>query len=119
MKKLVKGRIPMTVVAAIFCAPAMAAQYFCSGPVTGVTVSPSGVVQAENAGGQSWGYFCQIGATNNGVSSDACKAILTVLLTAQATGKSVTIAYDDANNCTTSRAWSWLNTIYWGPKIDN
>jgi len=118
MDKLNKGRILVAFAASIFCAPAMAVQYFCSGPVTGVTVSPSGVVQAEHAGGQSYGYFCQIGATYNGVSSDACKAILTVLLTAQTTGKSVTIAYDDANNCATNRAWTWLNTIYWGPKLD-
>lgn len=119
MRMLEKGRMLMTLAAAIFCAPAMAVEYSCVGPVSGVTVSLAGVVSAESAGGQNWGYFCQIGATTNNASSDACKAVLSLLLTAQATGKSVRLWYNDSNTCSTYRGWQWLNTVYWGPKLED
>jgi len=52
-------------------------------------------VSAANAAGQSWGYFCQRGATTNNVTPDACKGILAVLLTAQTSGKHVRVWYSD------------------------
>jgi hypothetical protein len=73
MSKLNKARILATLAAAIVCAPAMAVDYSCDGPVTGVTVSPGGIVSAGTAGGQSWGYFCQLGTTTNGIGPEACK----------------------------------------------
>lgn len=103
--------------------PAMATvHYACGGPVDGVTVSPGGVVSASSAGGQHWGYFCQLGATTNGVSNDACKGILATLLAAQASGKSVNLWFDDDYDCNwhaSNGAWAWLNTVYWGPSILN
>src|SRR5687767_1588871 len=39
MRKQNKGRFLTTFAAAIVCAPAMAVDYSCAGPVTGVTVS--------------------------------------------------------------------------------
>jgi hypothetical protein len=110
----------VSAVAALLCAaPAMAAHYACAGPVNGVTASPGGVVSAAAAGGQSWGYFCQLGATTNNVSPEACKGILAVLLAAQASGKTVTVWYDDELTCSTHAGWAWLNTIYWGPTIND
>ena len=62
----IHGRGIVAAIAALLCgAPAMAVHYACSGPVNGVTVAPSGVVSAAAAGGQSWGHFCQLGATAN------------------------------------------------------
>jgi hypothetical protein len=99
--------------------PAIAAvHYACAGPVNGVTVSPAGVVSAAAAGGQTWGYFCQLGTTTNNVSPEACKGILAVLLAAQASGKTVTLWYDDDLSCSTHASWAWLTTVYWGPTIN-
>lgn len=117
MYKLNKARILATLAAAILCAPAMAVDYSCDGPVSGVTVGPGGHVSAAYAGGQSWGYFCQLGNNSNNVSPEACKGILSVLLTAQATGKSVRIWYRDDLSCSTNRGWNWLSTLYWGPAL--
>ena len=98
------------------------ANYACSGPVNGVTAGPNGVVAAESAGGQHWGYFCQLNTTVNNVDADGCKGILSVLLAAQASGKSVSVWYTDDHDCTwhgTNGAWTWLATWYWGPTINN
>jgi hypothetical protein len=103
-------------------AQASAANYACAGPVSGVSVSPGGVVSAESAGGQHWGYFCQLGATTNTVTSDACKGVLAVLLAAQASGKSVNLWFSDANDCAwhaSNGSWAWLTTWYWGPTSIN
>ena len=97
--------------------PAFAAKYSCDGPVSGVTITPSGTVSAEAAGGQSWGFFCQLGTTTNNVNPETCRGILSLLLAAQATGKSVRLWYDDGLSCSADRSWAWLTTVYWGPSI--
>jgi hypothetical protein len=104
------------------CAPTFAVNYACSGPVNGVSVSPGGVVSAESAGGQHWGYFCNLGTTNNNVSSEACKGILATLLAAQHTEKVVTLWFGDDYDCNwhaSNGSWAWLTTWYWGPTASN
>jgi hypothetical protein len=75
------------------------------------------VVSAASAGGQSWGYFCTFNDSVNGVTPEACKGILAVLLAAQASGKQIRLWFDDSNSCSTNRGWNWLSTLYWGPSI--
>ena len=117
-KKSFLSRVPVALAAAFISLPALAVDYACDGPVNGVTVGPSGVVSAASAGGQSWGYFCQVNGTSNGISPEACRGMLAVLLTAQASGKQVRIWFrDDYNNCSTPRGWAWLSTMYWGPSM--
>jgi hypothetical protein len=95
------------------------AMYSCSGPVQNVEVGPSGVVTVlAPAAGLGPAYLCEIGTTINGVGPDACKAILSVLLTAHATGASVTFDYSDALTCTTHPTWDWLTGWYYGPEYD-
>jgi hypothetical protein len=95
------------------------ANYFCSGPVLSVDVSPTGIVTVNApAAGLNYAYPCQIGATNNGVGPDACKAILSILIAAHATGASVTFAYDDSLTCATHPAWTYLTGWYYGPEYD-
>jgi hypothetical protein len=92
---------------------------FCSGPVLSVDVSPTGIVTVNApAAGLNYAYPCQIGATNNGVGPDACKAILSILIAAHATGANVTFAYDDSLTCSTHPAWTYLTGWYYGPEYD-
>lgn len=93
--------------------------YACAGYVTGVTIGPTGVVAAERIPGGIWVYVCQIGATYNGVGPEQCKAIYTLLLTAQTTGKQVTMWFEDGLNCTTHPAWAPLTGWYFGPMLVN
>lgn len=109
-------RVTSTVLLALTASPAFAT-YACIGPVTGVTVGPTGVVSAQSAGGQQWAYFCRLGVTENSVSPEACKGVLTVLLTAQTTGKNVQLWFDDGLTCSTHPTWAWLAVWYWGPQL--
>jgi hypothetical protein len=73
--------------AGMTAAPNAVANYSCTGPVINVDVSPSGVVVVNApAAGLNFAYPCQIGTTTNGVGPDVCKAILSILLVAHATG---------------------------------
>jgi hypothetical protein len=60
MSKLNKARILATLAAAIVCAPAMAVDYSCDGPLTGVTVSP-GDSLGRNRGRPELGLFLPTG----------------------------------------------------------
>jgi hypothetical protein len=116
-KRTMIGKVALALAFALASQVALAVDYSCDGPVNGVTVGPGGHVSAASAGGQQWGYFCQLGATTNGVSPEACKGMLAVLLAAQASGKSVRMWFRDSNNCSTYRGWNWLDTLYWGPSM--
>ena len=97
--------------------PRFAQAYTCSGPVTGLTTSPVGLVVAESMGGVSWAYVCQLGTNYNGVTPEACKAIHATLLTAQLTGKQVTLWFTDGGNCASHQAWTPLQGWYFGPQL--
>ncbi|HEY8102388.1 MAG TPA: hypothetical protein VIF82_16740 [Burkholderiaceae bacterium] len=97
---------------------AQAASYACSGVVTGVALSPSGVVTVYSAdAGLNAAYICQIGSTYNGVGPDACKAILAVLVSAKATGIHAEWSFNDGLSCTTHPAWDVLTGWYYGPVL--
>ncbi len=116
------GQLAVAGILGVMAAEAMATNYSCGGPVNGVTVDHNGVVVAESAGGQHYGYFCQIGGASNNVTSDACKGILSVLLTAQSTDKSINIWYNDTHDCAwhaSNGSWAWLDTWYFGPMVVN
>jgi hypothetical protein len=84
--------------------------YTCGGPVDAIGVSPSGLVTARSAGaGLSSVYLCAIGITTNGVSSDACKGIVSVLVAAKETGTSVIWWFDDSLACGTHPSSAWLS----------
>jgi hypothetical protein len=94
------------------------ANYFCTGTVDQVTVSPSGVVIfTSSTVGLNYVYLCQIGTTINSVDSDPCKSILAVLLTAHATGAQIDLAFSDSLTCSTHPAWAWLTGWYYGPNL--
>jgi len=95
------------------------ATYSCNGVIDQLNVSPNGVVIVDSttAGLQSV-YLCQIGTTANGVSPDACKAILSLLLAAKLSGTSVLWNFSDSLTCTTHPAWAWLGGWYYGPNLN-
>jgi hypothetical protein len=96
------------------------ANYTCGGPVSGVQISPAGVVSAESYAGLSWVHLCSVEVTTNGVAPATCKAIYSLLLTAQTTGKSVLIWFnDDPNTCASHTPWTWLTGWYFGPMLQD
>jgi len=66
--------------------------YTCEGDVKGVTVNAQGQVMAESIGAaMQWPVFCNVSQIENGVAIAACRVVYASLLTAQATGRSVTV----------------------------
>jgi hypothetical protein len=101
-----------------FSASVAHANYFCTGVVAALDISPSGlvVVDSPDAGLRSF-YVCQIGATNNGVVSDVCKTIVAVLLTSKTTGQPVDWGFSDSLTCSTHPSWAYLTGWYYGPNL--
>jgi len=82
--------------------------YTCSGPVTGVAIEPAtGDLIPETAGGLSWPRMCSVSVDKNGISTESCKVIYSTLLTAQTTGKNVTLWFNDSGNCSSSSHPEW------------
>jgi hypothetical protein len=118
MKRRVGWGVILTT--AVLFAGTANATYTCSGPVSGVVVSRDGVVAAQNFSGLNWVYLCSLTTPINGVSVDACKGIYSLLITAQATGKSVVTWFnDDPKTCASHPAWAWLTDWYWGPMLQD
>lgn len=95
------------------------ANYSCIGPVYGVAIDVSGSVYAGSIPGGNWTQLCQISGTVNGVGPESCKAIYTLLITAQTTGRQVQMWFNDNLTCTTHPAWNTLTGWYFGPQLLN
>ncbi len=101
--------------------PALAS-YSCEGHISALSVAPStGIVVLSTDNGFGSVYICQVDATsssaNGPVSPTQCRAMLSVLLTAQTTGQRVQFAFNDSLTCSTHATWAWLAGWYYGPVI--
>ncbi len=98
------------------------AAYICSGKVQGVAIHPkNGWVQAERIGPLVWPALCSVNTETSGVSVEACKAIFSTLLTAQMANKTITLWFNDGNDCSVDshKPWALLTGWYFGPKISD
>jgi len=92
------------------------ANTFCYGPISQVSVTPDGHVTVNaQALASSHVYLCSVVSDANGVTTAACKAVLSVLLAAKATGSNVEWAFTDSIACGQRAAWQQLANWYWGP----
>jgi len=94
----------------------------CSGSVGGVTLSPGGDVFMGAFKNWDWQKVCNVEIKINNTTPSSCKAILSLLLTAQTTKKNVSFWFND--NQTTCEAseqarWTTLQNWYFGPKLVN
>lgn len=98
------------------------ATYSCSGPVGGLGIEPAtGDVIVESLAGLAWPRLCSVSRSANGIDPQACKTVYSALLTAQTTGKSVNLWFDDdvsGGNCGTHPSWQFLEGWYFGPKLN-
>lgn len=98
----------------------VSAAYTCTGPVVGLTINPlNGVVQPQQVAGLQWPTMCSVETVANGVSTETCKNIYAMLLSAQATGKDVMLWFNDGGDCSSAShpAWQPLQGWYFGPQI--
>lgn len=120
MRSSVFRRVLLIAAASVLTSQTALADYTCSGPVSGVQISPGGVVSATSYAGLSWVYLCSVETSQNGVSPATCKSIYAMLLTAQTSGKSVTLWFnDEPKTCTSHTPWTWITGWYWGPALQD
>ena len=98
------------------------ASYICSGAVSGVAVNPfNGQLMAERVAGISWPILCNLNGVDRNITPESCKAMMTLLLSAQMSGKTVTLWFndeDEGGSCSSHQGWQPLTGWYFGPKID-
>jgi len=98
-----------------FIAMTARAQFDCTGPVSSLALSPNGTVQVSVGTFGVW-YLCELSNTDTygGVTftTDGCKGIYAMLLTAQSTGNSVTMDFSSSDSggtngadCTALGSW--------------
>jgi hypothetical protein len=122
MKQLQRSKLTVAVLASLWFATPAWATYSCTGPVDSVSVSPgTGIVILSMTGSLNAVYLCNVDTTwssaNGTVTPTQCKAFLSILLSAQASGRSVSLAFNDALTCTTHDAWAALTGWYYGPVL--
>lgn len=91
------------------------ATYTCSGAVKGVSIEPtSGDVLAESIGtSMNWPRFCSLRQDSNGITTAGCKAVYASLLTAQASGRSVTVWVNGPSaSCAALSSWQFVEGFY-------
>ncbi|AQS38167.1 hypothetical protein Sps_03020 [Shewanella psychrophila] len=115
--KFINCLLAVLVASSMFITPAFA-NYACRGEVKGVTISPDGQVFVASIGTLSWPRLCSVAITENNVPPEACKVIYSALLTAQTTGKEVSLSFNDSGDCNSHTAWGWLTGWYFGPVLD-
>lgn len=107
-------------IAAVLAFPVRAqASYWCAGNVLNLSIQPTGMVALSMSGAgvsMTSVILCQVGATFNGVTSDACKAIHAQLLAASIAGRQVRLYFGDTLTCATHNSWSALTGWYYGPE---
>jgi len=114
MKRLILSFVAMSSLAVSSVA---FATYTCTGPATTVRLNPGGTLAFSSAGTLTSVYICKIGETYNGVGSEQCKAILALLLSAQAQQKNVIWSFSDGLTCTTHPMSSNLTGWFSGPDL--
>jgi len=94
------------------------AGFECRGSVAGVTIAPGGDIYMEKFKNWSWMRVCNVNQDANGSNPEACKAIYSLLLTAQTTKKEVSFWFN-AGSCQeeSQTSWQYLNSWYFGPKL--
>lgn len=103
---------------ALATSTAASANYTCEGPVVGLALGPTGIVTVQSIAGIQWPYLCQLRAdVQFNTPPDTCKAIYSLLLAAQTSGKNVRLWFDDNLTCSTHPSWANLTGWYFGPEL--
>lgn len=102
------------------------ANYQCRGTVNNVSIDQGSNVLASfvfSTGTMQFMYVCNLNQVSNGISTEGCKGMMSVLLTAQATQKTVGMWFNNStpNNCSYAAGWASLSSLGWyfGPSLYN
>jgi hypothetical protein len=112
------NRYSLAVVLLLLPGISSATNFECTGPVSGVTVTPQGGVIVDILQNWRWQTICNLESTSNGVSPGTCKAIYSLLLTAQTTKRNVRLWFSSGDCSAASQtSWTALANWYFGPSL--
>lgn len=97
-------------VLAMLGSPVARSTAVCTGGVSNVSFDAGGTLHA-NIGPLPWARLCSVHSVHNGVQTAACKQFAGQLMTAQLTGRTVTIFFTGRNTCTNPE-WTDLPGFY-------
>ena len=90
------------------------ADYFCTGEVQTVGVKRGGVVVVKGPGGLPSVYLCNLSSTVNNVTPEACRAVYSTLLAAEAQGAKVSITFNpNISSCNSLPSWDYARNFNW------
>lgn len=107
------------IVIALFMSSNAFAGFACTGNISGVTLTPGGAVLVSTL--MNWRYqnICNLTSPTNNTTTEACQAIYAMLLTAQTTGKKISMWFNAGDCSKESQAdWSTLENWYYGPMLN-
>lgn len=100
-----------------------AGNYTCTGNVSQVTVEPGGNVNIslsfKNGESMSWVYLCSLTDMSKSVTPATCKGILSTVMVAKLSDRSITMWFNNAVETCNAPPWSHLKDFNWhfGPSI--
>lgn len=98
----------------VFLSFSASADSFCTGKIKQLAIGRSGTVLIAGPGGLPSTYLCNVNSKNNNVATEACKAIYSQLLAAQAQQKEVNITFNPAvESCSKVKSWGWATGFNW------
>jgi hypothetical protein len=87
--------------------------YICQGVPVGVAMGTTGTLVVQSLGGLNWAYLCGVNSNDNGIAPAACKSLYALLLTAQSSGRSVTLWFTNAaGSCGANTPWAYADNLY-------
>lgn len=90
------------------------ADSYCTGKIEMLGISKMGTVILSGPGGLAATYLCNTETSANGVTTSACNAMYSKLLSAQAQGKEVKVTFNPPlESCTDAAAWGWAKNLNW------
>ena len=93
----------------------------CTSTIKGVSLQPNGSVYLEKFGNWNWLSVCSVNTDANRTNPESCKAIYSLLLSAQISGRKVSFWFNNGRDCTacSQESWDWMRDWYFGPLIHN
>lgn len=87
----------------------------CSGRISGVSISNSGAILAtvRNGAGTNLAdvIFCSLSSSSSNFGAEACKGVLSLLLSASAMQKNTTLWFQSASFTSCTQSWMDLQSI--------
>lgn len=91
----------------------------CTSVIKGVALQPNGSVFLQSFKNWNWLAVCNVNHEANNTPPESCKAIYSLLLSAQMSGKQVSFWFNNGRTCSaeSQKSWDLMRDWYFGPLL--